>query len=63
MVLYMVWNAYHFGMQNFGILTIYRVKAGTRRVSAGLKGKGVATGTLDFCGGTGDVVIYAKLCK
>ena len=23
---YMVWNAYHFGMQNFGVLSIYRKK-------------------------------------
>jgi len=21
---YMIWNAYHFGMQNFGVLSIYR---------------------------------------
>jgi hypothetical protein len=33
MMLYMVWNAYHFGMQNFGILTIYRVKAAARPAS------------------------------
>jgi hypothetical protein len=24
--IYMVWNAYHFGMQNFGVLSIYRKK-------------------------------------
>ncbi len=30
MLLYMAWNAYHFGMQNFGVLTLYRVKAGAR---------------------------------
>jgi hypothetical protein len=31
---YAVWNIYHFGMQNFGVLSIYRRKAGTgsRRV-------------------------------
>ena len=23
---YMIWNAYHFGMQNFGVLSIYRKK-------------------------------------
>ena len=32
-VLYFLWNNYHFGMQNFGVLSIYRVKSGsgTRR--------------------------------
>jgi hypothetical protein len=32
-VLYWFWNAYHFGMQNFGVLSIYRRKSGsgTRR--------------------------------
>jgi hypothetical protein len=31
---YAVWNIYHFGMQNFGVLSVYRRKAGTgsRRV-------------------------------
>jgi hypothetical protein len=33
MMIYMVWNAYHFGMQNFGVLTIYRVKSGIGKVS------------------------------
>jgi hypothetical protein len=28
MFIYVVWNAYHFGMQNFGVLNIYRVKCG-----------------------------------
>ena len=28
MWVYMIWNAYHFGMQNFGVLTIYRIKNG-----------------------------------
>lgn len=27
-MVYVVWNAYHFGMQNFGVLNIYRVKRG-----------------------------------
>jgi hypothetical protein len=27
---YVVWNAYHFGMQNFGVLTIYQIKSGAR---------------------------------
>ena len=32
-VLYFLWNNFHFGMQNFGVLSIYRVKSGsgTRR--------------------------------
>jgi hypothetical protein len=28
-VLYSLWNAYHFGMQNFGVLSIYRRKSGS----------------------------------
>jgi hypothetical protein len=28
-VLYWFWNAYHFGMQNFGVLSIYRRKSGS----------------------------------
>jgi hypothetical protein len=28
-VLYWFWNAYHFGMQNFGVLSIYRKKSGS----------------------------------
>jgi hypothetical protein len=28
MFIYVVWNAYHFGMQNFGVLSIYRAKSG-----------------------------------
>src|SRR5712671_5548131 len=28
-VLYWLWNAYHFGMQNFGVLSIYRRKSGS----------------------------------
>jgi hypothetical protein len=28
-VLYWFWNAYHFGMQNFGVLNIYRKKSGS----------------------------------
>jgi hypothetical protein len=27
---YVVWNAYHFGMQNFGVLSIYRLKQAVR---------------------------------
>jgi hypothetical protein len=28
-VLYWFWNAFHFGMQNFGVLSIYRAKSGS----------------------------------
>jgi hypothetical protein len=28
-VLYFLWNSYHFAMQNFGVLTIYRMKSGS----------------------------------
>jgi hypothetical protein len=28
MLIYAAWNAYHFGMQNFGVLSIYRAKSG-----------------------------------
>jgi hypothetical protein len=33
MFIYVVWNAYHFGMQNFGVLSIYRAKSGGGRRS------------------------------
>jgi hypothetical protein len=29
-MVYIVWNAYHFGMQNFGVLSIYRMKSGAK---------------------------------
>ena len=34
---YMIWNIYHFGMQNFGVLSIYRRKSavGSRRIDMG----------------------------
>lgn len=28
-LLYFLWNSYHFAMQNFGVLTIYRLKSGS----------------------------------
>lgn len=28
-VLYFLWNGFHFGMQNFGVMSIYRVKSGS----------------------------------
>jgi hypothetical protein len=33
LLVYVVWNAYHFGMQNFGVLSIYRAKSGGGRRS------------------------------
>jgi len=36
LVLYFVWNTYHFAKQNFGVLSIYRAKSGSGRRTADL---------------------------